>query len=206
MGNLLEEILKSATSGDGSILGSIIKKNAANEESVQQTQPSSYQKDANSNFPKTGGKNDPFDIGDELDDIANGRNKGTATPSNEEEGFNIPSMEGINIGDIRKKIVLGGSSIPFPTGQQEESENQSSSAPTIDIGDILGKLGIGLGGSGSAGAGGILQTIINIIKMIKSAKGTSRAGLIEEQLSAFMTPEEISQFMTAIDDEQKEEE
>ena len=79
MGNLLEEILKSATSGDGSILGSIIKKNAANEESAQQTQPSSYQKDANSNFPKTGGKNDPFDIGDELDDIANGRNKGTAT-------------------------------------------------------------------------------------------------------------------------------
>lgn len=116
MGNLLEEILKSATSGDGSILGSIIKKNAANEESAQQTQPSSCQKDANSNFPKTGGKNDPFDIGDELDDIANGRNKGTATPSNEEEGFNIPSMEGINIGDILKKIVLGGSSIPFPTG------------------------------------------------------------------------------------------
>ena len=206
MGNLLEEILKSATSGDGSILGSIIKKNAANEESAQQTQPSSYQNDANSNFPKTGGKNDPFDIGDELDDIANGRNKGTAAPSTEEEGFNIPSMEGINIGDILKKIVLGGSSITFPTGQQEESENQSSSAPTIDIGDILGKLGIGLGGSGSAGAGGILQTIINIIKMIKSAKGTSRAGLIEEQLSAFMTPEEISQFMTAIDDEQEEEE
>lgn len=206
MGNLLEEILKSATSGDGSILGSIIKKNAANEGNAQQTQTSSYQKDSDSNFPKTGGRNNPFDIGDELDDIASGRNKGTAAPSTEEEGFNIPSMEGINIGDILKKIVLGGSSIPIPTGQQEESESQGSSAPTIDIGDILGKLGIGLGGSGSAGAGGILQTIINIIKMIKSAKGTSRAGLIEEQLSAFMTPEEISQFMTAIDDEQKEEE
>ena len=70
MGNLLEEILKSATSGDGSILGSIIKKNAANEGNAQQTQTSSYQKDSDSNFPKTGGKNNPFDIGDELDDIA----------------------------------------------------------------------------------------------------------------------------------------
>lgn len=206
MGNLLEEILKSATSGDGSILGSIIKKTISNEsEEEQQVQPSSYPSGTETSFPKAGGKNDPFDIGDELNDIANGKRQGSASAESSDGGFNIPSMEGINIGDILKKIVLGGSAIPFPTGQkEEEEESQEASAPSIDIGDILGKLGIGLGGSGNAGAGGILQTIINIIKMIKSAKGTSRAGLIEEQLSEFMTPDEISQFMAAIDDEPKE--
>lgn len=204
MGSLLEEILKSATSGDGSILGSIIKKTIANDNNDGELpQASVNPSGSETSFPNAGGSNNPFDIGDELDDIANGRNQGS--PSAEtDSGFNIPSMEGFDIGDILKKIVLGGSAIPIPTGQKEESESQEASAPSIDIGDILGKLGIGLGGSSNAGAGGILQTIISIIKMIKSAKGTSRAGLIEEQLSQFMTPDEISQFMAAIDEEPKE--
>lgn len=189
MGNLFEEILKGVLGGNGSIFGN------AN----QQEETTTMGSDAN--IPKAGNSNNPFDIGDDLDDIANGRNQGTQTYSEEETG--IPSMGGIDIGDILKKIIVGGGAAPSTKKQEEEQ----ASAPSIDIGDILGKLGLGLGNSGSSsgGMGGILQIIIQVIKMMKGSAAGQRAGFIEQQLGEYFTPDQVSQLMAAAEDDEPQE-
>lgn len=192
MGNLFEEILKGALGGDGSILGKVIK----NAGGSQQEETTSMGNDAN--IPKAG--NDPFDIGDELDDIANGRNQGTKTTTEDAE-TGIPSLGGIDIGDILKKIIVGGGAAPSTKKQEEEQ----ASTPTIDIGDILGKLGLGLGSSG-AGSGGILQIILQVIKMMKGTAAGQRAGFIEQQLGEYFTPDQVSQLMAAAEKNEGEEE
>ncbi|MBQ6209497.1 MAG: hypothetical protein IJK42_06970 [Prevotella sp.] len=195
MGNLFEEILKGVLGGNGSIFGNADSQADAN----QQEETTTMGSDAN--IPKAGSSNDPFDIGDELDDIATGRNQGTKTYTEEETS--IPSMGGIDIGDILKKIIVGGSATPSTKEQEEE---QATTTQTIDIGDILGKLGLGLGSSGSGGMGSILQVIIQVIKMMKGSAAGQRAGFIEQQLGEYFTPDQVSQLMAAAEDDGKEQE
>lgn len=197
MGNLFEEILKGALGGDGSILGSVIKKAGGEQEETAQSETMGN----DSNIPKAGRANDPFDIGDELDDIATGRNQGTKSPAPAEEETGIPSLGGIDLGEIFKKIIVGGGAIPA----QEEKEEETTQTQTIDIGDILGKLGLGLGSSGKGGMGSILQIIIQVIKMMKGSAAGARAGFIEEQLSEYFTPDQISQLMAAAEEEDETE-
>lgn len=197
MGNLFEEILKGALGGDGSILGSVIKKAGGEQEETAQSETMGN----DSNIPKAGRANDPFDIGDELDDIATGRNQGTKSSAPAEEETGIPSLGGIDLGEIFKKIIVGGGAIPA----QEEKEAETTQTQTIDIGDILGKLGLGLGSSGKGGMGSILQIIIQVIKMMKGSAAGARAGFIEEQLSEYFTPDQISQLMAAAEEEDETE-
>lgn len=197
MGNLFEEILKGALGGDGSILGSVIKKAGGEQEETAQSETMGN----DSNIPKAGRANDPFDIGDELDDIATGRNQGTKSSAPAEEETGIPSLGGIDLGEIFKKIIVGGGAIPA----QEEKEEETTQTQTIDIGDILGKLGLGLGSSGKGGMGSILQIIIQVIKMMKGSAAGARAGFIEEQLSEYFTPDQISQLMAAAEEEDETE-
>lgn len=206
MGNLLEEILKGAMSGDGSVLGDIIKKAGYGQQEEESVETETSMND-NTKIPQSERNSNPFDIGNELDDIAHGRNQGTKTATSEEEEVGIPSMGGIDLGEIFKKIIVGGGAIPTQK-EEEEVETQAPTTQTIDIGDILGKLGLGLGSSGSGGFGGILQTIIQVIKMLKGSPLGQRAGFIEEQLSEYFTPDQISQLMAAADEveEEKEEE
>ena len=199
MGNLFEEILKGALGGDGSIFGNVIKK--AGEEQEESAQSETMGKEAN--IPKAGRGNDPFDIGDELDDIASGRNQGTKTSAPTEEETGIPSLGGIDLGEIFKKIIVGGGAIP--TAEKEEEETtQAPQTQTIDIGDILGKLGLGLGSSGSGGGmGSILQIILQVIKMMKGSAAGARAGFIEEQLGEYFTPDQVSQLMTMAEEDEE---
>ena len=197
MGNLFEEILKGALGGDGSILGSVIKKAGGEQEETAQSETMGN----DSNIPKAGRANDPFDIGDELDDIATGRNQGTKSSAPAEVEKGIPSLGGIELGEIFKKIIVGGGAIPA----QEEKEEETTQTQTIDIGDILGKLGLGLGSSGKGGMGSILQIIIQVIKMMKGSAAGARAGFIEEQLSEYFTPDQISQLMAAAEEEDETE-
>ena len=193
MGNLFEEILKGVLGGNGSIFGNTNNKADANQQ--EETTMGS-----DTNIPKAGNSNDPFDIGDELDDIANGRNQGTKTYTEEETG--IPSLGGIDIGDILKKIIVGGSATPSTKKQEEEQ----ATTQTIDIGDILGKLGLGLGSSGSGGMGNIMQIIIQVIKTMKGSAAGQRAGFIEQQLGEYFSPDQVSQLMAAAEENESEEE
>lgn len=200
MGNLFEEILKGVLGGNGSIFGNPAEQPDANQQ--EETMGNEI------NIPKAGNSNNPFDIGDDLDDIASGRNKGTTKSYTEEEEVEtgIPSMGGIDLGDIFKKIIVGGGAIPTQK-EEEEVETQAPTTQTIDIGDILGKLGLGLGNSGSSsgGMGSILQIIIQVIKMMKGSAAAQRAGFIEEQLGEYFTPDQITQLMAAADEDDEEE-
>lgn len=195
MGNLFEEILKGVLGGNGSIFGNPAEQADANQQ--EETMGNEI------NIPKAGNSNNPFDIGDDLDDIASGRNKGTTKSYTEEEEVEtgIPSMGGIDFGEILKKIIVGGGATATPKKQEEEQ----ATTQTIDIGDILGKLGLGSSGSSSGGMGSILQIIIQVIKMMKGSAAAQRAGFIEEQLGEYFTPDQITQLMAAADEDDEEE-